>query len=147
MSESRSWLWVSIQCFCSCHDPNEVQHGLSLILLLQRKSVLGFRALLFSCLQKILAEFLTVLPVPLHPFLIPARQHKQHRAGWWGMSGAPPMFVACCWYVSGKMLLPKDGGVCGLYSASRFSCVLLSKVPWKRQTYFLFVLFCFFLAP
>lgn len=67
VSESRSWLWVSSQCSFSSHDPSEVQCGLSLILLLQRKSDLSFTALLFSCPRRILAE----PPVPLCPFLFP----------------------------------------------------------------------------
>lgn len=66
-SESRSWLWVSAQCSFSYPDPSEVQCGLSLILLLHRKSDLSFTALLFSCPWKILAE----LPVLLCPFLFP----------------------------------------------------------------------------
>lgn len=119
-SESRSCLCMSIWRSCGCHDPGEVQRGLSLILLLPRKSVLCFRALLFSCLQRILAEVLTPLPLPL-PY-----PHKGSASSTEVAGGECPASAALSsHHVLSSVLIhewkdaaPKDGGVSHLYSAS-----------------------------
>lgn len=142
-SESRSWLWVSSQCSFSYPDPSEVQCGLSLILLLHRKSDLSFTALLFSCPWRILAE----LPVPLCPFLFP-------------MMAAQAVLL---WLV-GNVLpgLPWDSTKFPRFCSPRTLFTLAvfiplsknptkpcSKMPLKRQAGVLciFVVFCYFLAP